>query len=161
MQDLFHKRKKNIKKTNKGFSLIEVLLAVVLLALVAAPILQMLYSSYAMNIKSRKYLAAADLAQEKMESLSSCVWEDSQARKGTAKETGLQNNTSYFPAGTTDFSAPITGTENQDGYTFKTRLTFDVPEKTNYYTVGITYEVMDPKTDTVICKTSTKILNKR
>lgn len=161
MQVFFHKRKRNFKKNNKGFSLIEVLLAVVLLALVAAPILQMLYSSYAMNIKSRQYLAAADLAQEKMEFLSSCVWEDSSARKGSAIETGLQNNTSYFPTGTTDYSEPITGTESQDGYTFKTRLTFDVPEKTSYYTVGITYEVMDPKTDAVICKTSTKILNKR
>ena len=160
MQGLFHKGKKH-KNTDKGFSLIEVLLAVVLLALVAAPILQMLYSSYMMNIKSRKYLAAADLAQQKMEYLSSCVWENSPARKGTAEEQGLQNNTSFFPAGTTDFSAPIEGTESQGGYTFKTRLTFDVPPKKDYYTVGITYEVIDPKTDAVISKTSTKILNKR
>ena len=64
------------KKQAKGFSLVEVLCAVVLLALVATPILQALYSGMVVNNKSRKMLAAADLASETTEFISSLAFED-------------------------------------------------------------------------------------
>ena len=69
---------KQYKKKNKGFSLIEVLLAIVLLGLIAAPVLQMFYSSYSVNQKSKKYLAAADLAQTVMEAISAQTYEGSE-----------------------------------------------------------------------------------
>jgi len=88
---------KKVKKgmlngSDKGFSLIEVLCAVVLLGLIAAPFLQMIYSSYSMNQKSKKYLAAADLCQAVMEGVSAQTYEDS-TTIGSTSETiqGLGN----------------------------------------------------------------------
>lgn len=82
------------KNKNKGFSLIEVLMAVVLLGLIAAPILQMFYSSYSMNQKSKKYLAAADLLNTVMEGISAQTWDDSKpVASGSAAISGL--NTYY------------------------------------------------------------------
>ena len=63
-------------KRNKGFSLVEVLMAVCILGLVAAPILQMFYSSYSMSLKSKQTLAAADLTQHIMEYISANSFDD-------------------------------------------------------------------------------------
>ncbi len=63
-------------KNQKGFSLVEVLCAVVLLALVATPILQALYSGMVVNNKSRKMLAAADLTSDTLEFVSSLAFKD-------------------------------------------------------------------------------------
>lgn len=75
--------KKKKRSGNEGFSLVEVLCAVVLLAIIAAPVLQMFYSSYAMNQRSKKYLAAADLAQTVMEGISAQTYEDSKTVEST------------------------------------------------------------------------------
>ena len=79
------------KGTNKGFSLIEVLCAIVLLGLIAAPLIQMIYSSYATNIKSKRYLAAADLCQTVMEALSAQTYEDSVTPGTNVTLTGVGN----------------------------------------------------------------------
>ena len=86
--------------------MIEVLLAVVLLGLIAAPVLQMFYSSYAMNLKSKKYLAGADLLQTVMEGVSAQTWEDSKSVDGKVTLSGL--NTYYTGLGV--------GTDNQKLY---------------------------------------------
>ena len=78
------------KRKDAGFSLVEVLLAVCLLGLVAAPILQMLYSSYLMNQKSRKYLAASDLAQTLLEAISAQSWEGSARADQKTSVDGLE-----------------------------------------------------------------------
>lgn len=80
------------KRHNKGFSLVEVLCAIVLLGLIAAPLIQMIYSSYETNQKSKKYLAATDLCQAVMEGISAQTYEDSKTQ-GTSSETieGLGN----------------------------------------------------------------------
>ena len=84
------------KENNKGFSLVEVLCAIVLLGLVAAPFLQMIYSSYATNLKSKKYLAASDLCQTIMEGVSSQTYEDSKT-VGTSTQTVTGVGNYYFP----------------------------------------------------------------
>lgn len=91
-------KKFNTKRrgTNKGFSLIEVLCAIVLLGLIAAPLIQMIYSSYATNIKSKRYLAAADLCQTVMEALSAQTYEDSVTPGTNVTLTGVGNY--YFGA---------------------------------------------------------------
>lgn len=61
------KRKKN--RINQGFSLVEVLLAVVLLAIVMVPLLQAILSSISINAKSRELMAATDCAQTVLEHL--------------------------------------------------------------------------------------------
>ena len=69
--------KKREKKTcQKGFSLVEVLCAVVLLAIIATPILQVISTSLMTNIKSRRLLAASDLASDTMEFVSSLNFND-------------------------------------------------------------------------------------
>ncbi len=61
---------KKIKKKNRGFSLIEVLLAIVILGLVAAPILQLFITSMNINNRSKKLMAATDVSAIIMETLS-------------------------------------------------------------------------------------------
>lgn len=67
------KRNKETKKNtfDCGFSLVEVLLAIVILGLVAAPILQMFVTSAQVNLRAKKTLAATDVANTTMEYLTS------------------------------------------------------------------------------------------
>ena len=80
-------------KNNKGFSLVEVLCAIVLLALIATPILQAIVQGMSLNVKSRKLLAASDLTSDTAEFVSSLVFEDfSYSESGTNyKVTGLKS----------------------------------------------------------------------
>ena len=155
------------KGNNKGFSLIECLLAVVLLGLIAAPLLQMFYSSMAMNSKSKKYLAASDLAQTKMEEISARTWEDSEpimtgASSLAGVTDGLKNT--YFSPTETDFTTPITGvTMDYGGYDFEWELTFDVPDNAGskkYYSVKATIVVKDYDSKDVLSTVFTEIPNK-
>ena len=75
-------KKRFVLKNGKGFSLVEVLCAIVLLAIVATPILQVIYSSMAVNIKSRKMLGASDLLSDTMEFVSSLTFEDYSYKDG-------------------------------------------------------------------------------
>ena len=65
MKKLF--RKLHNMKTNKGFSLVELLLAIAILALIATPIFSTVVTSFKMNLKSRKMLAAQDIVNGVME----------------------------------------------------------------------------------------------
>lgn len=56
---------------SSGFSLLEVLLAVLLLAIVVTPLIQVIMTSMNLNIKAKKQQAANDLAQTVMEYLQS------------------------------------------------------------------------------------------
>ena len=64
MKNLFRK-KASVKE--KGFSLIEVLLAIVILSLVATPILQLFITSANITRNSKELLAATDVANATME----------------------------------------------------------------------------------------------
>lgn len=70
------KTRKNNGNSNKGFSLIEVLLAIVILGLVAAPILQIFVTSGHINNNSRKLMAATDVANLTMEYLTGMKFEE-------------------------------------------------------------------------------------
>ncbi len=65
------KKQNKAKLKNLGFSLIEVLLAIVILGLVAAPILQIFLTSAKINNRSREVMAATDVANLTMEYLTS------------------------------------------------------------------------------------------
>lgn len=86
---------KRIQKKNKGFSLIEVLLAVVLLAIVITPLIQTIYTSMALNKKSRILLGATDVGQSYMEYLESLTYESSDSGATTIK-TLDSNDDNYF-----------------------------------------------------------------
>ena len=88
---------KNIKFQKKGFSLIEVLCAIVLLALVATPVIQIIYSSFSMNIKSKEMLVAADLTSEVMEYVSSLAYENhSYTKTGATSSTIIMGAKNYY-----------------------------------------------------------------
>lgn len=79
--------KKKFLKNKKGFSLVEVLCAIALLALVAAPIIQVIFSSLSVNAKSRKLLAATDLSSNIVEYISANAFEDYEIGAGASKTT--------------------------------------------------------------------------
>lgn len=56
-----------MKRDNKGFTLLEVLIAVMILALIAVPLLRSFASSYRVNARSRELMRATTLAQNEME----------------------------------------------------------------------------------------------
>lgn len=57
----------NFSGSNKGFSLLELLVAVLVLAIVIIPLLHSFVSSYRVNARSREMLRATTLAQNEME----------------------------------------------------------------------------------------------
>lgn len=56
-----------MKKNNKGFTLLEVLIAVIILAFVIVPLLRSFLTSYNVNARSRRIMRATTLAQNEME----------------------------------------------------------------------------------------------
>ena len=67
--------KKKAKGREKGFSLIEVLLAIVILGLVATPILQLFITSANISRNSKELLAATDVANITMEYITGSVFD--------------------------------------------------------------------------------------
>ncbi len=111
MKKLF--RKLRINSKNKGFSLLEVLLAIAILALIATPVFNTIVSSYKMNLKSRKILAASDIVNATMEYASNQTMDDykysvpSTTNPGTFIEQDVKGlSTTYFNGSTylKDFS---------------------------------------------------------
>ena len=95
------------KHNNKAFSLVELLCAICLLALIATPILQIVISSMTLNQKSSKLLAASDLASDAIEYISSLPFEDYETSiKGVrshyyGKDAGLTlSDLDYYNSGT-------------------------------------------------------------
>ncbi len=70
------KKKTITNKNSKGFTLVEVLCAVVLLAIIATPIFQVIFTSLNLNLKSRKLLNASDLCSSTTEFISSKTLEN-------------------------------------------------------------------------------------
>ena len=67
------REKRTVKKqNNKGFSFIELLLAIVILALVAAPIFRVFITTSQINNNSKQLMAATDAATVTMEYISTC-----------------------------------------------------------------------------------------
>lgn len=66
------REKRTVKKNNKGFSFIELLLAIVILALVAAPIFRVFITTSQINNNSKQLMAATDAATVTMEYISAC-----------------------------------------------------------------------------------------
>ncbi len=80
---------------NKGFSLLELLLAVCLLAIVVTPLIQTIYTSMALNKKARILSGATDLGQSYVEYLESLTYESSDTSATTIKSLD-GNDDNYF-----------------------------------------------------------------
>lgn len=75
-------QKSNARKLNKdaGFSLLELLIAVIILAIIVIPLLNLFLSSNRLNIKSRQTLRATTAAQDIMEGLKAYDMEEIRAQ---------------------------------------------------------------------------------
>ena len=68
--------KRGSKASNAGFSLVELLIAVVILAIIVIPLLRMFVTSTRINVKSRQMLRATTVAQDIMEGLKAYTLEE-------------------------------------------------------------------------------------
>lgn len=84
------------QKSNSGFSLVEVLLAVVLLAIIVTPLMQVIVSSMAMNQKSRELMAATNFAETIMEYCESKPFGTTDGVKADLDNPGAFLNLSCF-----------------------------------------------------------------
>ena len=87
---------KHTKASNAGFSLVELLIAVVILAIIAIPMLHMFVTSTKVNVKSRQMLRATTVAQDIMEGLKAYTLEEVRAQ--FAPPEGANENTYYYPS---------------------------------------------------------------
>lgn len=90
---------KLMKKSKKGFSLVEVLLAVVLLAIIATPLLQTIIVSIQVNNKSKEQMAANDCCSAVLEYVESMDFEST-----TGLKKKLDDKTFIVPNGIYDNS---------------------------------------------------------
>ena len=84
------------KSSNAGFSLIELLIAVTILAIIVIPLLHMFVTSTRINVKSRQMLRATTVAQDIMEGLKAYNLEEVRAQ--FAPPDGASPSTYYYPS---------------------------------------------------------------
>ena len=72
--------RKNSTISNSGFSLVELLIAVTILAIIVIPLLHMFITSTKINVKSRQTLRATTVAQDIMEGLKAYTLEEVRAQ---------------------------------------------------------------------------------
>lgn len=87
--------KRGSKASNAGFSLVELLIAVVILAIIVIPLLRMFVTSTRINVKSRQMLRATTVAQDIMEGLKAYTLEE--VRTQFAPPEGTSGNSYFFP----------------------------------------------------------------
>lgn len=79
-----------------GFSLVELLIAVTILAIIVIPLLHMFVTSTRINVKSRQTLRATTVAQDIMEGLKAYTLEDVQ--KQFSLPDGTPSSTFFYPS---------------------------------------------------------------
>lgn len=160
-------KKISLKKV-KAFSLIEVLMAVVILALISVPILQTIFSSIAINRRSKELMAATDVANGIIECCEKSNYKYiDQTLTGGAGFSKLD----YFPlivkSGTTTFSKSTSGstdtwkfsnikytsTTDYKGYDFDVKIDFVKPATTTdtYYVYDVFVTVYKFNPDPGVC----------
>jgi len=80
----------------KGYTLIEIIMAVTILALVLVPVSTLLSQSIFSNIKSNEMMVATALAQEKIEELKSLSFDQVRSKVGIQINEDIQLDNFYF-----------------------------------------------------------------
>lgn len=109
-----------MKKGNKGFSLVEVMIAITILAIIVTPFLASFLRATKINAKSRKMLRATTVAENVMEGLSGFLIED--ISKQFTQKTDDDDNPIYGSDGKPETVAPFLILNNRaegDSFTFK------------------------------------------
>ncbi|MDE6388667.1 MAG: prepilin-type N-terminal cleavage/methylation domain-containing protein [Lachnospiraceae bacterium] len=84
------------KNPNAGFSLVELLIAVTILAIIVAPLLHMFVTSTRINVKSRQTLRATTVAQDIMEGLKAYTLEEVSAQFEPPE--GVSGDVFHYPS---------------------------------------------------------------
>lgn len=84
------------RSSNAGFSLVEILIAVTILAIIVIPLLHMFVTSTRINVKSRQMQRATTVAQDIMEGLKAYNLEEVRAQ--FAPPEGVSPSTYYYPS---------------------------------------------------------------
>ena len=87
--------RRDSKASNAGFSLVELLIAVVILAIIVIPLLRMFVTSTRINVKSRQMLRATTVAQDIMEGLKAYTLEE--VKTQFTPPEGTSAGTFFFP----------------------------------------------------------------
>ncbi len=165
MKKLFAKLKPN--KKNKGFSLLEVMLAICILALIATPIFNSIAASYRLNLKSRKMLASTDILTSMMDYAASKTYNSYKYKDATKTEVEVKgladiytNNgtplkcgamyyvypgSEYIAVGCSGNSSKMSFSDVEyNGYHFDVVVSMNLPTSTDkYYTGTFKVQVFD------------------
>lgn len=95
MRETGQLNKKNRRLSDAGFSLVELLIAVVILAIIVIPLLHMFVTSTRINVKSRQTLRATTVAQDIMEGLKAYDLEEVRAQ--FAPPEGASGSSYHYP----------------------------------------------------------------
>lgn len=92
-----------MKKKNEGFTLVELVIAIVILAIAVSPLLANFIQSSKMNLKSRKQLNALNLAQDIMEGMSQYTAQDNAEYffLASVSDNSVLEDKRVLPGGTT------------------------------------------------------------
>lgn len=92
-----------MKKKNEGFTLVELVIAIVILAIAVSPLLANFIQSSKMNLKSRKQLNALNLAQDIMEGMSQYTAQDNAEYFffASVSDNSILEDKRVLPSGTT------------------------------------------------------------
>lgn len=88
--------RRDTKASNAGFSLVELLIAVTILAIIVIPLLHMFVTSTRINVKSRQMLRATTVAQDIMEGLKAYTLEE--VRTQFTPPDGVSGSSYFFPS---------------------------------------------------------------
>lgn len=88
--------RRDTRASNAGFSLVELLIAVTILAIIVIPLLHMFVTSTRINVKSRQTLRATTVAQDIMEGLKAYTLEE--VRTQFTPADGVSPGSYFFPS---------------------------------------------------------------
>lgn len=80
----------------KGYTLIEIIMAVTILAVIVVPVSNLLSQSVYSSIKSKEMTAATALAQDKIEELKALSFSELRAEPSQQNEDNIKSNDFYF-----------------------------------------------------------------
>ena len=120
-------RKNHIRgKQNKGFTLVEVLIAITILAIIVAPLLHAFVTAARTNAKAKQLMKATTLAQNVMEEMKANSLEDVARQFNSSVTTSYTDNTSVVGMATTSYEA-VVGASGYEGVITSENETPGVP----------------------------------
>ena len=126
-------RGKNIKNDNAGFSLIELIIAILILAIITMPFLRLFVTSATVNNKSRRELRATSLAQDIMEGVKSYDL------KGLLREFGTDETGSEYVSAD-DFAVIAKASVDSKYVKEIPPASADSRKSYEFYVTGVKYE---------------------